>query len=121
MPKIPLDPYRACIFTAPDKSTWIYRSQVAVAGIYCRPPRGYPEASHTPTDLITFVCIVVFVFKLKADHGQSRMNRLMQTILQDGVLYFFVMAAFHAAMVFFTALRRVIWSPLLIESTILTS
>jgi len=30
----------------------------------------------------------------------------MQTILQDGVLYFFVMAAFHAAMVFFTALRR---------------
>jgi len=49
------------------------------------------------------------------------MSRLMQTILQDGVLYFFVMAAFHAAMVFFTALRRVIRSPPpLTESAILT-
>ena len=34
----------------------------------------------------------------------------MQTILQDGVLYFFVMAAFHIAMVFFTALHKVLVS-----------
>ena len=78
------------------------------------------QKPHTQTDLVTFICIVVFVFKLKADHSQSRMSRLMQTVLQDGVLYFFVMAAFHAAMVLFTAMRRVIGSPLLIESVILT-
>jgi len=60
------------------------------------------------TDLITFICIVVFILKLKAGYGQSRMNRLMRTILQDGVLYFFVMAAFHIAMVFFAFLGRVI-------------
>ena len=63
---------------------------------------------HIPTDLVTFVCIVVFVFKLKADHGQSRMTRLMRTILQDGILYFFVMVGFHIAMALFTVFSRVI-------------
>ena len=50
------------------------------------------------TDLVTFVCIIIFTLKLKANHGQSRMSRLLRTILQDGVLYFFVMAGFHIAM-----------------------
>jgi hypothetical protein len=60
------------------------------------------QEPHIATDLVTVVCIVVFVLKLKANHGQSRMTRLMRTILQDGVLYFFVMAAFHLTMVLCT-------------------
>lgn len=36
------------------------------------------------------------------------MSRLMRTIFQNGVLYFFVMAGFHIAMVFFTFFARVI-------------
>ena len=78
-------------------------SQVFIAGrpVDIRKP-------HLPTDLVTFVCIVVFVFKLKADHGQSRMTRLMRTILQDGILYFFVMVGFHIAMALFTVFSRVI-------------
>lgn len=63
---------------------------------------------HILTDLVAFVCIVVFVLKLKADNGQSRMTRLMRTILQDGVLYFFVMAVLHIAMMSFTAFAKVI-------------
>ena len=63
--------------------------------------------SHILTDLVTFVCIVVFVLRLKANHGQTRMNRLLRTILQDGVLYFFIMAGFHIAMVLFAFFARV--------------
>jgi len=88
MPKIPLDSFQACIFTAAETPEWAYRSQVAL------------------TDLIAFVCIVTFVSKLKADFGQSRMTRVMRTILQDGILFFFVMAGFHIAMLFFTLLGR---------------
>ncbi|KAF9790515.1 hypothetical protein BJ322DRAFT_1104166 [Thelephora terrestris] len=84
LPNIHLDSFRTCIFSASTTAEWAYRAQVAVA------------------DLVTVVCIVVFVLKLKANHGQSRMTRLMRTILQDGVLYFFVMAAFHLTMVFCT-------------------
>ena len=63
--------------------------------------------SHILTDLVTPVCIVVFVLRLKANHGQTRMNRLLRTILQDGVLYFFIMAGFHIAMVLFAFFARV--------------
>ena len=109
MLKVPLDPFRACIFIAHGATEWAYRSQVAAAGVYFRlPRRRHLESSHPSTDLITFVCIVVFVLKLKAGYGQSRMNRLMRTILQDGVLYFFIMVAFHIAMVFFVFFGRVI-------------
>lgn len=66
------------------------------------------QESHILTDLITSVSVVVFALKLKANHGQSRMTRLMRNILQDSVLYFFVMAGFHIAMVFFTFFARVI-------------
>ena len=63
---------------------------------------------HIQIDLVTFICIVVFVLKFKAGYGQSRMTRLMRTILQDGVLYFFVMAGFHIAMIFLAVIGRVI-------------
>ena len=56
---------------------------------------------------MTFVCLVVFILRLKADHGQSRMSQLMRTMLQDGILYFFVMAGFHIAMMCFTVLAKV--------------
>lgn len=36
------------------------------------------------------------------------MTLLMQTILEDSILYFFVMAGFHIAMILFTAFRKVI-------------
>ena len=59
------------------------------------------------TEVVAFVCLVVFIFRLKANQGQSRMARLLRTILQDGILYFFVMAGFHIAMWILTALHRV--------------
>ena len=34
MPKIPLDPFRACVFAAAQTPEWVYRSLVAFAGIY---------------------------------------------------------------------------------------
>ena len=108
MPKVPLDPFRACIFTARGATEWAYRSQVAVAGIYFQHVPKIFGKLNIHTDLITFICVVVFVLKLKTGYGQSRMNRLMRTILQDGILYFFVMAVFHIAMVFFAFFGRVI-------------
>ena len=121
MSRVPLDPFRACIFTAPETYEWAYRSQVAFAGIYCQQSPDVPNA-HIPADLVTLICIVVFVLKLKAGHGQSRMTRLMRTILQDGVLYFFVMSTFHIAMVVFAVIGRVIHTFLsLVESCILMS
>lgn len=97
MPEINLDAFRTCVFTAPVDSEWAYRGQVAFA------------------DLITFICIIVFV--VRVNHGQSRMTRLTRTILQDGVLYFFVMAGFHIAMVLcisFTTLIIPIFPPITI-------
>jgi len=88
MPNVPLDPFRACIFSAPQSAEWAYRSQVAFA------------------DVITFGCICAFIFKFRAGSGQSRMTRLMRTVVQDAFLYFFVMAGFHIVMVFFTFLAR---------------
>ena len=67
------------------------------------------------TDIIAFVCLVVFIFKLKADQGQSRMTRLMRTLLQNGILYFFIMTGFHIAMLFFTIKGKVKKSPLLVD------
>ena len=43
------------------------------------------QAPHIFTYVITFVCLVVFILKLKADQGQSRTTRLMRSILQDGI------------------------------------
>lgn len=60
------------------------------------------------TDLVTFACIIVFVFRFRADHDQFPMTRLMRAILHDGVLYFFVMAAFHIVIAFFTFFTAVI-------------
>ena len=101
MPEIHLDPFRTCIFSASETAEWAYRSQVAFAGICYFLSRRYLGRSHS-TDLVTFVCIIVFVLKLKAKHGRPHMSRLMRTILQDGVMYFFVMATFHIAIAFFT-------------------
>ena len=73
------------------------------------------------TDIIAFVCLVVFIFKLKAEQGQSRMTRVMRSILQDGILYFLIMTAFHITMLFFTVIRKVIPFILLVEGWIMTS
>ena len=62
---------------------------------------------HVLTDIIAFVCLIVFILKLKDDQGQSRMTRLMRLILQDGVLYFLVMMGFHIAMLLFTVIGKV--------------
>ena len=72
------------------------------------------------TDIIAFVCLVVFIFKLKAEQGQSRMTRVMRSILQDGILYFLIMTAFHITMLFFTVIRKVIPFILLVEGWIMT-
>ena len=114
MPEVPLGAFRSCVFTASEAAEWAYRSQVALAGIRFVSV----QESHTRLDLVTFACIVAFAFKFKAERGQRRMTKLMRTILQDGVLYFFVMAGFHIAMVFSTAFSRVITSPLLVEEGI---
>ena len=48
------------------------------------------------------------------------MTQVMRTILQDGILYFFVMAGFHVAMLFFTIVGKVtIFFPFA-ERTLLT-
>ena len=73
------------------------------------------------TDVIAFVCLVVFIFKLKAEQGQSRMTRVMRSILQDGILYFLIMTAFHITMLFFTVIRKVIPFIFLVEGWIMTS
>lgn len=56
---------------------------------------------------MAFVCLVAFILRLKADHGQSHMSQLMRTVLQDAILYFLVVTGFHIAMVFFTVFARV--------------
>ena len=112
MPEIPLDPFRACILTAPDANEWAYRSQVALAGINFHLITGIQKSDFL-ADVVAFVCLVAFIFKLKADQGQSRMTHLMRTVLQDGILYFFVMAGFHIAMLFFTIVGKVALFPLL--------
>ena len=76
---------------------------------------------HTLTDVIAFVSLVVFILKLNADQGQSRMTRLMRSTLQDGTLYFF-MTAFRIAMLFFTIIAEVTpFLPPVDEGRILTS
>ena len=108
MPKIPLDPFRACIFSASETAEWAYRSQVALAGMYLSPTISQTSRTLISSDLIAFVCIVVFILKLEARNGQSRMTQLMRTFVQDGTLYFFTMMGFHIAMVFFVFFARVI-------------
>ena len=72
------------------------------------------------TDVITFVCLVVFIFKLKADRGQSRMTRLMRSLLQDGILYFLVMMGFHVAMLLLAVMDKVVIFLFPVEGWILT-
>ena len=74
------------------------------------------------TDVIAFVCLVVFIFKLKADlGGQSRMTWLMRSLLQDGILYFLVMMGFHVAMLLLAVMDKVVIFLLPVEGWILTS
>ena len=73
------------------------------------------QTSHVFTDIVAFVCVVVFTFKLKADQGLARMSRLMRAILKDGIHYFFVMAGFHITMFFLTIVDKVIIILLLAE------
>ena len=72
------------------------------------------------TDVAAFVFLIVFILRLKADRGQSRMTRLMRTILQGGIHYFFVMAGFHIAMLFLSIFGRVIALLPFVERGILT-
>lgn len=46
MPKVPLDPFRACIFSAPEAADWAYGLQVSLAGIHSQQSPGNPEISH---------------------------------------------------------------------------
>ena len=121
MPKIPLDPFQSCNFVTPKILGWAYRMQVALAGMRCRLSRRYPEPPHMCTDLIAFACIVVFISKLKAGNGQSRMTRLMRTILQDGILYFFVLVGYQIAKLFVTVYAGVIILLPHVERCVLTS
>ena len=59
--------------------------------------------------------------KLKSDRGQSRMTRLMRSILQDGILYFLVMMVFHIAMMLFVLMGKVIVFIFFIDEYSLTS
>ena len=78
------------------------------------------QKSDIATDVVAFVCLIVFIFKHKADRGQSRMTRLVRTIFHDGILYFFVMVWFHVGM-FFNVQHRVIPPHSLVNRCILTS
>ena len=80
---------------------------------------GIEKLNYIFTDVIAFVCLVVFILKLKAEQGQSHMTRVLRTILQDGILYFFVTAGFHVAMLFFTIRGRVIAFLSLVERYVL--
>ena len=79
------------------------------------------QTPHVLTDVVVLACLVVFIIKLKASLGQSRMTRLMRSIFQDGILYFLVMMGFHIMMLFFTITRKVIKFILFVEGHILTS
>lgn len=104
----------------PQTTQWAYRAQIAFAGICYRPSYRYPEP-YILTDVIAFVCLVVFAFRLSAAQGQSRMTHLTRTFLQGGVLYFFVMMAFHIATLFFTVMGKVITSLLLVAHSDVTT
>ena len=73
------------------------------------------QTSHVLTDIVAFVCVIVFTFKLKDDQGLARMPRLMRAVLKDGIHYFFVMAGFHVTMFFLTIVDKVIAILLLAE------
>ena len=86
------------------------RSQVFILNCLADYSGSFTTLTTNATDFVAFVCLVVFIFKLKADQGQSRMTRLMRTLLQNGILYFFVMMGFHVAMLAFTIAGKVITS-----------
>ena len=112
LPNIPLDAFRAYMLIPPQTTQWAYRAQIAFAGICYRPSYRYPEP-YILTDLIAFVCLVIFAFRLEAARGQSRMTHLTQT---------FVIMAFHIATLFFTVMGKVITSLLLVaHSDVMTS
>ena len=91
----------------PQTTQWAYRAQIAFAGIHYRPSYRYPDP-YLLTDLIAFVYLVIFAFRLEAARGHSRMTHLTRTFLQGGVLYLFVMMASHTVTPFFTVMGKVI-------------
>ena len=72
-----------------ETAEWPYGSHVELASSYCRTPHRDPDA-RAIADFVTAACIVVFTLEFGVDHGQSRMSRLLRTILQDGILHLFV-------------------------------
>ena len=86
------------MFILLQTTQWAYRAQIAFAGICYRPSYRYPEP-YILTDVIAFVCLVIFAFRLEAAQGQSRMTHLIRT---------FVIMAFHIATLFFTVMGKAI-------------
>lgn len=58
-------------------------------------------------DLATFVCIVAFIKKMRANLGQEHtLSHLMKTLIKDSTVYFFIMLTFNVAMLVYAVMAR---------------
>ncbi|KAF9785547.1 hypothetical protein BJ322DRAFT_1063781 [Thelephora terrestris] len=86
---IPLPAFHVCAMDAPLWTEWAYVTGVAIC------------------DMATFVCIVVFIKRVKASLGQAHsLSHLMKTLIQDSTIYFFIMLTFNVAMLVYGVMAR---------------
>ena len=58
-------------------------------------------------DLAAFVCILVFIKRLRATLGHAHtLSHLMKTLIQDSTIYFFIMLTFNVAMLVYAVMAR---------------
>ena len=106
---IPLPAFHICAMDAPLWTEWAYVSGVAICGAYSPLSTGSQRLICAPEqlDFATFICIILFVKKLKADLGQAHtLSHLMKTLIQDSTIYFFIMLTFNVAMLVYGVMAR---------------
>ena len=107
---IPLPAFHICAMNAPLWIEGAYVGGVAICGRYSFRKTWSRRIAYAPErllDLATFVCIVAFIKKLRANLGQAHtLSHLMRTLVQDSTIYFFIMLTFNVAMLVYAVMAR---------------
>lgn len=106
---IPLPAFHVCAMDAPLWAEWAYVSCVAICGVYTPLLKGSHRVVYAPErlDLAAFVCILVFIKRLRATLGHAHtLSHLMKTLIQDSTIYFFIMLTFNVAMLVYAVMAR---------------
>jgi hypothetical protein len=106
---IPLPAFHVCAMDAPLWTEWAYVTGVAICGVCSHILTGSRRFIYAPErlDMATFVCIVVFIKRVKASLGQAHsLSHLMKTLIQDSTIYFFIMLTFNVAMLVYGVMAR---------------